>query len=153
MKVNRISIVMLIVVLIWITGCSKEAVSEEDFPPIMTGMVVVNEQEYEMKAGNFKWERQVGFNTEIVRTDAAAPNQLAESYEPISVQQNESILIEIEGDPNIDIFLWDADGPAEEVKQTDNQIAAHADSGRYIYEALATWPKGEVSYTFVVQVD
>ena len=153
MKVHRISIVMLIVALIWITGCSKEAVSEEDFPPTMTGMVVVNEQEYDMKAGNFKWERQVGYNTEVVQTDAVAPDQLAKSYEPISVEQNERMLIEIKDDPKIVVYLWNADGPVEEVKQTNNQIAAPSNSGRYVYEALATWPKGEVSYTFVVKVE
>ena len=153
MKVNRISIVMLIVTLFWITGCSMEAVSDEAFPPIMTGMGIGNEQEYEMKAGNYSWERQVGLGTEVAKTDFASPNQIAESYEPISTQRNGSMIIEVEDDPEIVVYLWDADGRTEEVKHKGNQIVAPANPGRYIYEAFATWSKGEVSYTFVVKVE
>lgn len=152
MKGHLIHTAMLIMVLIFLTACSNKTFSEEAFPPTMKGTVMVDEQEYEMKAGGYRWERQVGINTEVVRTDAASPNQIAESYEPIRAQQNESILIEVEDDPQIAVYLWDEDGITEEVKQKDNQIVAPSDSGRYIYEVLATWPKGEVSYTFVVEV-
>lgn len=153
MKKYLIHTAMLIMVLISVIACSNKTVSEEAFPPTMTGIVIVNEQEYEMKAGNYKWERQVGLNTEVVLTDAASPNQIAESYEPIIAQQNESIVIEVEDDPQIAVYLWDEDGITEEVKQKDYQISAFAEPGRYIYEVFATWPKGEVSYTFVVEVE
>jgi len=45
MKVNRISIVILIVALIWLDrSCNRR-----EFPLTMTGMAIVNEQEYEMR--------------------------------------------------------------------------------------------------------
>ena len=52
----------------------------------MTGIVIVNQQEYEMKAVSYKWERQIGLNTEVVQVYAASSYQVAENYESISVQ-------------------------------------------------------------------
>lgn len=43
-----------------------------DFPPSMTGLINVNEKEYDMKAGNYRWERKQGSGTQAVETDAAS---------------------------------------------------------------------------------
>lgn len=124
-----------------------------DFPPAMTGFIYVNGKKYEMTAGNYKWERKVGSDTEAVKTDAASPSQIAESFNPIGIEQNTNIYIEIQDHPKIYVYQWYENDRDKEVILKNNQIAVPSSEGRYIYEVLAKWSNGEVSYTFVVEVN
>jgi len=152
MKSNQLIFTMILVASIWLIACSNSVVKEEEFPPSMSGIVKVNEKEYKMAAGSFRWERQQGENTQTAQTDAASPNQIAESFNPISVEPNTTIQIEIEDNPQIAVYLWDEDGRGEIIPTTDNQMSVRQNKGLYIYEVYATWPNGELSYTFVVEV-
>ncbi|WP_286167824.1 hypothetical protein [Bacillus sp. 22-7] len=50
------------------------------------------------------------------------------------------------------MFLWNQSGKEKEIKLEDDQITVPADKGTYIYEVLAEWKNGEISYTFVAEV-
>lgn len=73
MKVKNVFFAIVIASL-WLTGCTISTVgtnnqtegNEEDFPPSMTGLINVQGKEYEMKAGNYKWERKKGSKTDVV---------------------------------------------------------------------------------------
>ncbi|TQR17537.1 hypothetical protein [Psychrobacillus vulpis] len=146
--------------LLWLMGCSnnmdggekKDVENGNEFPPSMTGIIKASNKEYEMKSGNYRWERKQGSNTEVVQTDAASPYQLAEQFNAIMLEQNTNINIEIEGNPNISVYLWNENGRDKEVTLTSNQLSAANSKGRYVYEVLAKWSNGEVSYTFVVEI-
>lgn len=141
-----------------IVGCSGgiDQVSgkeDADFPPSMIGLIQVDEAEYEMKAGGYRWERKTGSGMEVVRTDAAAPNQIAEEIEAILIEPNSTITIEIDDSPEINVYLWNANGKEKAVPVHNNGISAPNHVGTYIYEVVATWSTGEISYTFVVDVN
>ncbi|WP_282172377.1 hypothetical protein [Cytobacillus firmus] len=50
------------------------------------------------------------------------------------------------------VFLWNETGKEKEIMLEDDQITVPADKGKYIYEVLAEWKNGEISYTFVAEV-
>lgn len=141
----------------WLTGCANGSdeveVNQNDFPPSMLGFVNVNGKEYEMKAGNYSWERKKGLETEVVVTDAASPYQIGKEFSAISLEPNTNINIEIEENPKLSVYLWNENGRGEEIILKNNQFTAPTNKGEYIYEVLAEWSNGEVSYTFVVEVN
>lgn len=156
MKVKN-RLVALIISLLVLTGCTLNTLGEDkqldEFPPSMTGFVHVKEKKYEMQAGNYRWERKKGFDTDVVTTDAASPNQIGENFKAIELQPNANMKMEIEESPKISVYQWDESGRDKEVNVKNNQLSAPLSKGRYIYEVLAKWPNGEVSYTFVVEVN
>ena len=143
-----------------IMGCSNEVdgidkqaeAKETEFPPVMTGSIHVNDTEYEMVSGNFKWEKKEGSITQVAQTDAATPNQIAESFNAIELEKDMKIEIEVEDNPEIAVFLWNENSREKEVTVNKNQIKTPTTDGQYIYEVLAKWSNGEVSYTFVIEV-
>jgi hypothetical protein len=151
----------IVIASILLTGCTIGTAgtnnqieeNEADFPPSMTGLINVQGKEYEMKAGNYKWERKKGSETQVVQTDAASPFQIGESYNAIGVEPNTNINIEIEDNPKISVYQCNENGRDKEVTLKNNHLSVPSSKGRYIYEVLAKWPNGEVSYTFVVEVN
>jgi hypothetical protein len=131
---------------------SNELIDEYGFPPSIPGYIKVNETEYEMEAGNYRWERKHGLDTQVIQTDAASPSQIAENFKAIILDQSTNINIEIEGNPKISINLWNKNGIEKEVKLNNNQLLSPSSKGQYIYEVLAKWSNGEISYTFVAEV-
>ena len=125
---------------------------ETEFPPVMTGSIHVNDTEYEMASGNYRWEKKDGLSTQVFQTDAASPNQIAENFNAIVLEKDMNINIEIEDKPEISVFLWNENSREKQVKVNKNQFTTPATEGQYIYEVLAEWTNGEVSYTFVLEV-
>lgn len=160
MKLNSL-IFAVVLLLFLLTGCASgpaEVVNgaeepSSDFPPSMTGMVIVEGKTYEMEKGNSMWERKKGEESEVVQTDASSPSQIAESFMAIEVEPNTDILIEIEKDPVQSVYLWNEDERDQEIKLANNHFLAPSSEGRYVYEVFAEWQSGEVSYTFVVEVN
>lgn len=140
-----------------IMGCSNNADKgtediNSEFPPTMTGLIIINGIEHQMEDGGYHWERQKGLETEVVATDHASPYQMADHIESISVNPNEKVEIKIEEDPDIKVYLWNEKGRRKEIEQDANQIIVPSGKGKYIYEALAEWANGTVSYTFVIEI-
>jgi hypothetical protein len=117
------------------------------FPPNPKGIIVVNGAEYDMEMGGFQWEK----GNQAVTTDAASPSQIAERFEAIVLEPNSKVNIVIEQKPNINVFLWDSEITSVDIEGT--QITAPENIGRYIYEVVARWSSGTVSYTFVIEVE
>ncbi|QFF99241.1 hypothetical protein PB01_10580 [Psychrobacillus glaciei] len=160
MKIIFLSFAMLVFSTLWITGCSngsdeknkKVEGSKNEFPPSMTGSINVNDKEYEMVVGNYRWVRKQGLDTQIVETDAASPFQIAENFSTIMVEPNTNINIEIEESPRVSLYLWNENGREKEVTLKNNQLLSPTSKGKYIFEIIAKWSNGEVSYTFVLEV-
>jgi hypothetical protein len=157
MKFNHLTIAILVYFVLLLSACSNNSTiqaekNEREFPPDLTGVVEVNNREYKMERGGYIWERKQGLNTEVVQTDAASPYQIAENYEAIAVKPNEKIHIAVEENPHLTAYLWNENGPEDEMELDENQLTVSIDKGKYIYEIIATWPNGEYSYTFVVEV-
>ncbi|WP_238600611.1 hypothetical protein [Metasolibacillus meyeri] len=146
---------VIVVTFCLMAGCSNnesKGSANSEFPPSYTGVVIVNGAQYEMKKGNYQWQRKKGLQTEVVQTDHAAPNQMAEQMEAIRTKPNQQIAIEIENNPDCKIYLWNENGVEKEIKQEANQLIVPSNKGKYIYEVVAEWADGTISYTFVVEV-
>ncbi|WP_246586493.1 hypothetical protein [Cytobacillus gottheilii] len=149
---------ILALFIILIMGCSNNVadIGTEDlnseFPPTMTGLIIINGIEHQMEEGGYHWERKKGLETEVVATDHASPYQIADHMKPISVNPNEKVEIMIEENPTITVYLWNENGREKEIEQNANQIIVPSSKGKYIYEALAEWANGTVSYTFVIDI-
>lgn len=157
MKLTNGIMILLIFSTLWIVGCSikieKETVGpEKEFPPSMTGMINVNGIDYQLEEGGYKWEKHQGFETQVVQTDHASPNQMAYDIKSILLKPNQKVDIKIEEDPDITVYLWNEKGREKEIKQESKKITVPSSKGKYIYEVLAKWTNGTVSYVFIVEV-
>ncbi|MEK5330304.1 MULTISPECIES: hypothetical protein [unclassified Lysinibacillus] len=152
---------MIGLIALLIAGCSNDVnkthheaeLNKESFPPSMAGWVHVNGKKFEMEAGGYQWERKKWLTTETVQTDHASPNQVAEKLQAIQLEPNMNMRIEVEENPEIFVYLWNENGRDNEIMLKNNEMAAPSNKGRYIFEVLARWSNGEVSYTFVVEVN
>lgn len=154
-------VAIIVFSLLWITGCSNgqdnagtdvNAGSENEFPPTNSGAIKIDYTQHEMIAGGYRWEKKQGAETQVIQTDAASPYQIAEDFKAIAIEPNQEITIDIEENPQLFVYLWNNNEREIEIEFNENQITAPAIKGRYIYEVFATWPNGEISYTFVVEV-
>ena len=150
-------IVILAFLSLLVIGCSTNAAKESEnieheIFPSMTGRIIINGKEYKMAQGGYQWTSKKGFETETMITDHASPNQMAAQIESIIVDPNQIINIQVEDDPQINIYLWNELEIIQEIEPTANQIAVPSSKGRYIYEVSAKWAKGTISYTFVVEI-
>jgi hypothetical protein len=50
------------------------------------------------------------------------------------------------------ITVWNEDERLKEITLNENEITVPPSKGLYIYEVIGKWSNGEVSYTFVVEV-
>ncbi|MFJ7953755.1 hypothetical protein ACIQZG_19820 [Lysinibacillus sp. NPDC096418] len=155
MRLKQFLLIIVTCSILLIMGCSNNGETEEgegEFPPSMDGLIIINGIEHQIEQGGYEWERKKGLNTEIVQTDHASPNQMAEHIKSIYVNPNEKIEIKIEGNPDITVYIWNEEGRVKEIIQEENQITAPSNKGKYIYEVLAKWANGTVSYTFILEI-
>lgn len=115
-----------------------------------TGKVLVENIEYEMTGGEYKW---IGKNTEARRLDVAPPSHLADEIESILTEKNSHIEIVIEQNPELTVYLWNEDERLKEITLKDNQFTAPSAGGRYIYEVRSNWINGEASFVFVIEIN
>ncbi|MFC0189373.1 hypothetical protein ACFFJY_13800 [Fictibacillus aquaticus] len=151
MKIKILVIVIIVFSLILINGCSPKRELEKQ-PPEMEGFVKADGEMYELERGGYRWEWKNGTDTAVVTTDHASPNQMAESIKPIHLTSNGRIEIQIEENPELTVFLWNKSEREKEIPLKEKQFLLPAAKGKYIYEVLAKWHEGEVSYTFVAEV-
>lgn len=118
-----------------------------EFPPYPHGFVEIDETRHEMATGGFKWTT----GNQTVQTDAASPAQIAENFNAIVVDANSKVNMDIEQSPNVSVYLWDHE--RKKMMLEGNELTVPATSGHYIYEVVAKWNNGEVSYIFVVDVN
>ena len=152
---KRILSVTLLVLLLIMSACSSDSSkkeSENEFSPTQTGTIEVNGKHYDLAIGNYRWERKKGMQTQVIETDAASPYQIAENFDAIPIGESKSILINIEDEPKIAVYLWDENGRQKEVSVSKNLMVAPDSAGTYIYEVFSEWSNGEVSFTFVIEI-
>ena len=119
---------------------------DHEFPPHLKGFVEINGTRYKMAKGGYKWTK----GNQVTQTDAAGPTQIAEKLEPIIVEANSEATIVIEQNPSLSAYTWNTEQQAVTVEE--GHIILSATKGPTIYEVVAEWTNGRVSFTFVVDV-
>lgn len=120
---------------------------QNEFPPAIPGFVTIDGKQYSMTKGSFKWEK----GNETVQTDALSPTQIADNYKAIIVEPSSKAFIEIEQHPNLNVYLWESE--ERKLAFQGSEILLSTMKGRTIYEVVATWSNGEISFTFVIDVN
>lgn len=150
---------VVLIVFLFLVGCSSgissvdEGVDEVFSSGNPEGSVIVNEEAYLMEPGGYRWERKTLSGTEVVTTDAASPNQIAPSLERIQVEKGDTVSFQFDKEEaNLTVYLWSETERLNEVELTDNTFHIPDKTGYYIYEVVAQWRNGEVSYTFTCEV-
>ncbi|MEH7454781.1 hypothetical protein [Gottfriedia acidiceleris] len=131
-----------------LVGCGLQSVSKEKQIPV-SGKIIVDNSEYEMKVGRYNWERE---NTKIRRIENFSPIKIAKDFETLKLQKNEKVKLVIEDNPDLTIYLWSEDGKSKGVKK-QNYITVPSKSGYFIYEVVGKWSDGEASYIFDVEIN
>ncbi|MCA1322035.1 hypothetical protein LC085_19295 [Bacillus tianshenii] len=147
---------LFMIIVVFLTGCGTTGTGSADnkqFPPDEHGFIVMNEKEYKMEKGNYYREVKKGLTTEVTQTDAASPNQIAENFEDISAPPDTEMSFNLVGEPTLTAYLWNDQEREKEIDLQERTFRTPTEKGRYIYEVLAKWKNGEVSYTYVIEVE
>jgi predicted small lipoprotein YifL len=157
MKSRFILPMLFLLLLLALAGCGKtggkEAAGKEVFPPDEQGYVVIDGEEKKLEKGNYYWEVKKGLTTEVTQTDAASPNQIAENVEAISAPPDTEMSFKLVGDPTITAYLRNGQDREKEIELQEEKFRTPTEKGRYIYEVLAEWENGEISYTYVIELE
>lgn len=128
------------------SGSKNEEVPE---PPEL--IVVAGDESAETVIGTYSWsiDNEDGTMTAI-EADSAPPPELVRNTTAIEVTGETSIELNFEIDPaSYTVKIWEEDNTviseSEEVLLTGE--------GRVIYEVLANWQEGTVSYAFTLDIE
>lgn len=163
MKVKLVLIAVFAFSLCLIVGCTNEKVVVEnttteqslpkfvlknnEFPPTVNRFVTINDTRYDMASGGYQWN----IGNQSVTTDHAGPTQMAEYFTAIQAKPNSVVTIQIPQNPDLSVYLWNPDDTR--VLLEENQFTIPEAPGIYIYEVRAEWSNGNMSFTFVVEVE
>lgn len=145
----------IIFITIFLFSCSPSGDSEGwepgkgEIDEIPSAIVTIDGEKHALVHGGYYLDR--GGSAE--QTDAASPNQIAETFEPIKLKENPEIEVSVNGNPTISVYEWDPTELIEEIPLENNVLNVSEKNGEVIFELFCEWNNAEASYTFVVQVD
>lgn len=143
-----------------VIGCSDINVSNEktdDFskgsmllkPPRLT--IFIGKETVRPSLGNYSWSIDNGDGTEsAIEADSIAPPEMVKSNDPLQVIADTNIELNFEMQPDsYTVRIWDEDN---NIISTSDKVVLSS-KGKIIYEILAQWKQGIVSYVFYLNVE
>lgn len=144
-------IVLLMFLIINLAGCS--GIPTNANPPIYKqpqGKITLGNQDYPMVIGKFEW---IEGKSEMRTLGNPDIYELADTFDTLEGEKGNKLQIEIEQNPiSLIIKQVNAEGTVNEIQIEDNEITLPTDEGYYIYEVIATWNEGEISYIFDIDI-
>lgn len=141
--------IFLIIISIIIAGCNGMP-SSKTFKQAQ-GKVNVDDKVYTMRIGDFEWKEDDFEAKKISSTDI---NELADQFKTLEVEEGDKLKIEIEQNPtSIIVNQWNENGTREDVEFESNEITIPSENGYYIYEVIAEWNEGKISYIFDIYIN
>mgnify|MGYP003505613501 FL=1 len=143
---KKISIIILVILVL--VGCNQAIESRN--VPHAEGKVFLEDNEYKMSLGEYEW---IEDNIEQKRIDKVSVEEIAEAFDTLDVTKGSKLKIEVGENPTtISVNQWNGDTSVENVELTNNEIPLPSTAGYYIYEVIAEWDKGRITYVFDVNV-
>lgn len=153
---------IIILIFLILSGCSQEKeiarnASGEDVntisqkPPSLT--VAINEEEFFTALGAYKWSYydQKAGGMAAIEAESLPPSELAGSRKAPAVNSDTSIELNFEEEPiSYKVNIWDA---ADKLKGSFKEVQLNGESGRTVYEVVATWERGTGHYVFPLNVE
>lgn len=123
----------------------------EQKPPQLK--IEVNEEEFSAALGGYAWsyfdqeeDSMVGIEAETI----PVPELVGDRKGP-TVNSDTSIELMFEEEPNsYQVTIWDS---ADGIKGSFKDVVLDGQSGRMIYEVVATWERGTVHYFFPLTIE
>lgn len=146
-------IIFLVLIMVFVAGCNLISASDSFEQP--QGKIIVDNKDYTMIIGNFKWKEDDFEARKISSTDI---NALANDFETLDAKEGEKLKIQIAQNPSsITVNQLNGDDSSESVGIKDNQIILPSEKGYYIYEITAKWNKGKIkgkiNYIFDININ
>ncbi|WP_255255688.1 hypothetical protein [Priestia megaterium] len=135
------------------TGCNQEKVNvstpnDEQVP--VSGSIVVNDKEYEMRVGEYEWNGDDGAH--ITKTDSYSPKEVAKEFDDLTLEKDTRVQIPLKNNPKLTVYQLNQNNQKEKVTIKNNRIEVSSKSGYYLYEVSGKWPHGKATYLFDVNV-
>lgn len=144
-------IMLFVVIVICMSGCNRIPLPSSSSVYVQPqGKVIVGNKDYRMVIGEFEW-KEVDFEARKVSDSDVC--ELADQFPTIEVVEENKLTLDIEQGPSsIMVNQWDEDGTIVETELLDNEIILPEDAGYYIFELIAEWNEGEITYVFDVDI-
>ncbi|WP_431026720.1 hypothetical protein [Lysinibacillus sp. LZ02] len=141
-KISSIILASLVLV-----GCNQAIVSNV---PHAEGKVILEDNEYRMELGEYEWDEE---KVEAKRVDEVSVEEIAEKFDTLDVMKDSTVKIDVGENPStISVNQWNVDKSVENVEVTNSEITLPSTAGYYIYEIIAEWDQGRITYVFDVNV-
>jgi len=150
-SMNKVAITSLLFFLL--VGCNQEKVNvstpnDEQVP--VSGSIVVNDKEYEMRAGEYEWNGDDG--ARITKTDSYSPKEVAKEFDDLTLEKDTKVKILLKNNPKLTVYQLNQNNQKEKITIKNNRIEVSSNSGYYLYEVSGKWPHGKATYLFDVNV-
>src|SRR5690625_5168063 len=149
-------IVCLMTILFILSSCqigSKDRLKTGVISDIPELVVTIGEKSATLDHGHYSIEKRKGVSMTVETTDVASPYQLAEQLTPIHVKSDKQVQIDVEGDPELNVYECDYSGAISEITVSEQSFTLPGKDGTLILEVFAEWKNAEASYTFVVDIN
>ena len=148
MKNKRIFIMVLLLALLLVAGCTNSS-TEILKPPNL--VISVDGKTIQPIVGTYSWSHENSDGTSTaIHADSDAPPGLVKDQEPFIVTPSSEMTFDFETPPTkYEIRTWDED---YNVTGTYDKLDLSEHEGTIIFEVLAHWEQGTASYTFLLRV-
>ena len=158
MNIRLLFSIIVFIALLSLFGCNQEEIDKQEgnlpgenlhAPPSLT--ISVGEETIETVRGTYSWSYKHGDGTSTgINADSAAPPDLVEGQISADVTPNTEVSLNFEETPmDYQVRIWDSEN---NIIGTYNEVVPSQHIGRVIYEVLANWEQGTVSYAFSLNV-
>lgn len=159
MRILKIFSMLFIVILVVMLGCSSTGIktssnTKSELKNTPTLKVSYQGKNIEAKRGTSSWavENSDGTKT-ITNAGSSSPTELVKGSTPITVVPKATLTLDFSDKPNNTIVnIWRGNDSIEQ-EITDSKVTAPETAGVVIYEVIATWSQGTVTYAFSVKVE
>ena len=142
-------IILLMLIVIFIAGCNGIPQPSTDYVQAQ-GKVIVGNQDYSMMIDEFVWKEK---DFETRKLNDSNIYDLADEFNTLEVEKDDKLKIEVEQNPSsIIVNQWNEDGTSQTVELKENEITLPSKEGNYIYEVMAEWNEGKISYVFDINI-
>ncbi|MBZ5199847.1 hypothetical protein HU147_01350 [Planomicrobium chinense] len=163
MNFKILYISLMAILILWSCSPEKEAIEiensnpDEDLnaasqkPPSLT--VTIHEEEIAAALGAYTWsyfDQEAG-GMVAVEAESLPPSKLAGGRKAPAVNLATSIKLKFEEEPiSYKVNIWDT---ADKLKGSFKEVQLNGESGRTVYEVVATWEQGASHYVFPLNVE
>jgi hypothetical protein len=112
-------------------------------------MVTINNEKIEPMQGSFCWSEW----GKGLCADTAGPLELAEEMAPFVAEKGETVNLEFEKKPTaVSVYQVETDEPIRQSASLDS-FQLPQQEGTYIFDIVADWRQGDVSYVIKIAIE